>query len=63
VVSELEVDRSAGEHDGGEGGLGGVVTVGAADEESYFFIESFVASVGQAAIDGGGDPVSACRYR
>ena len=56
VVWELEVDRSAGEHDGGEGGLGAVEAVGAADEKSYLVVESFVASVGQAMVESGGDP-------
>jgi len=55
VVCELEVDGSAGEHDGGEGGLGAVEAVGPADDEP-------VGSVGEAAVDGGGDPVSVFPY-
>ena len=47
-----------GEYDGGEGGFGGVEAVGASDDESNFVVESFVASIGQATIDGGDDPVS-----
>ena len=62
VVWELEVDGSAGEHDGGEGGLGAVEAVGAADDESYLVVQSFVGSVGEAAVDGGGDPVSMFPY-
>ena len=51
MVWELQVDGSAGEHDGGEGGLGGVEAVGAADDEPDLVVESFLASVGQAAVD------------
>jgi hypothetical protein len=47
VVWELEVDGSAGEHDGGEGGLGAVEAVGPADDEPYLVIQPFVASVGR----------------
>jgi hypothetical protein len=61
VVWKLQVDGSAGEHDGGEGGFGGVEAVGASDDEPDFVVESFLASVGQAAVDGGGDPVSVLR--
>jgi hypothetical protein len=41
VVEELEVDRSAGEHDGGEGGLGAVEAVGPADDELYLSCLAF----------------------
>ena len=57
VVWEVEVDGSAGEHDGGEGGLGGVEAVGASDDESDFVVESFVASVGQAVWGSKSRPV------
>ena len=58
MVWELQIDWSAGEHDGGQCGLGAVEAVGAADDEPDFVVESFVASVGQSTVDGGGDPVS-----
>ena len=58
VVGEVEVDGPAGEHDGGQGSFGGVEAVGASDDESNFVVQSFVASVGQATVDGGGDAVS-----
>jgi hypothetical protein len=62
VVWELEVDGSAGEHDGGEGGLGAVEAVGPVDDESYLVVQSLMGSVGEAAVDGGGDPVSMFPY-
>ena len=46
VVWEREVGGSAGEHDQGEGGFGGVKAVGAADDQADLVVESFVASVG-----------------
>jgi hypothetical protein len=58
VVWEVEVDGSAGEHDGGEGGFGGVESVGASDDEPDFVVEAFVAAVGQSAVDSGVDSVA-----
>jgi S-DNA-T family DNA segregation ATPase FtsK/SpoIIIE len=45
VVWELEVDGSAGEHDGGQRGLGTVEAVGAADDQAYLVVQSFLAAV------------------
>jgi len=45
VVRELEVDGSAGEHDGGQRGLGAAEAVGAADDQTYLVVQSFLAAV------------------
>src|SRR6266508_3215546 len=55
VVWQFECDGSAGELDEGEGGLGAVESVGAADDQPDLVVEAFVAAVGQAAGDGGVD--------
>jgi len=49
-VGQGEGDGAAGEHDEGEGGVGGVEPVGAADEQPDFRVQSFDAAVA--------DPVS-----
>jgi hypothetical protein len=53
-----EVEGHASEHDGGEGGFGGVESVGASDDEPDFVVEAFVAAVGQSAVDSGVDSVA-----
>jgi tetratricopeptide (TPR) repeat protein len=45
VVWELQVDGSAGEHDGGQRGFGTVEAVGAADDQTYLVVQSFLAAV------------------
>ena len=45
VVWELQGDGSAGEHDGGQCGLGAVEAVGAADDQAYLVVQSFLAAV------------------
>lgn len=45
VVWELEVDWPAGEHDGGKCGFGAVEAVGAADDQPYLVVQSFLATV------------------
>jgi hypothetical protein len=45
VVWERQVDGSAGEHDGGQGGLGTVEAVGAADDQPDLVVQSFLAAV------------------
>jgi hypothetical protein len=45
VVWELQGDGSAGEHDGGQCGLGTVEAVGAADDQAYLVVQSFLAAV------------------
>ena len=56
VLWEDVVDGSEGEHDEGEGGVGGVEAVGRVDDEPYPAIESFVAGVVDAESHGGEDP-------
>src|SRR5918994_4646577 len=57
VVREVEGDRSAGEHDEGERGLGAMESVGSSGHGSDLVVQSLVAAVGQAPVDGGGDAV------
>lgn len=60
VIWEGECDRSAGEEDEREGGLGAVEAVGAADEQSDLGVKAFVAAVGQSAVEGGVDAGAVC---
>ena len=53
VVWQFECDRSAGQHDERQGGLGAVEPVRAVDHVADLVVQSFVASVGQ--VDRGGD--------
>ena len=57
VIWEFECDRSAGQHDEREGGLGGVESVGPVDHGADLVVQSFVASVAHAPVDRGGDAV------
>src|SRR5450830_1192134 len=56
VVREGQGCWSAGEHDEGEGGLGGVEAVGASGHRADLVVQSFVAPVRQLPFDRGGDP-------
>jgi len=52
VVGKLQLDRPGGEYDEGQGGVGGVETVGPPDEEADFGIERLHPTVEDAALDG-----------
>jgi hypothetical protein len=54
----LEGDRSAGEHDEGECGVGGVKAVGAASDEPDLVVERFGAALVDAEADRGEDAVA-----
>ena len=54
----LEGDRSAGEEYEREGGLGGVESVGAADDQPDFVVERFGAALVDFEADRGEDPVA-----
>ncbi len=51
-VGQGEVDRSAGEDDECEGGVGGVEPVGAPDDEAHLGVEALDATVGDALLEG-----------
>ena len=57
VVWEFEFDRSAGEHDEREGGFGGVESVGAVEHGADLVVQSLVAAVAHATVNGGSDAV------
>ncbi len=58
-VGEDVFDGPEGDHDEGEGGVGGVEAVGPVDDEADSPVESFVAGVVDAEADGGEDAISA----
>jgi hypothetical protein len=62
-VGEFEVDGAGAEHGDGEGGVGGVEPVGAADDEADFGGEALDASVADAVLDRVEDHVAAQTYR
>ena len=58
LVWEPEVDRAAGEHDECEGGVGGVKSEGASDDEADSVVQALNAAIGQAVFDRGEDASS-----
>jgi hypothetical protein len=58
LVRQAGRDRAAGEHHEGEGRLGGVEAVGAADDEPDLVVEGFGAALVDAEADGGEDAVA-----
>ena len=55
---DVEGDRSAGEHDERERGLGGVKSVGAAGDQADLVVERFGSSLVDLETDRGEDPIA-----
>ncbi len=61
-MGEFEVYRAAGEHDECQCCVAGVESVGASDDEADFGVESLVAGVADAVLDGVEDHVAALTH-
>src|SRR5436309_159569 len=57
LVGQQQVDRPTGEHDQGEGGVGGVEAEGSSDDQPHPVVEPLDAAVVDAEPDGGDDAV------
>ena len=53
VVRQFQVGGPAGEHDDGQGGLGGVEAVGAADDVADLVVQPFLSPVRESTLDRG----------